>query len=186
MILGSDIICKYFSGIKDSRYGDLQSVRPEGVPCSIPGKFSSFACNGFVNIVLDDIFLYDSIFSFVSEISPERYFVAEPDVIGTNYRRYVFSLYIKDIWNFNLKSSDREKNSFKEYRRLAVMAFYLIKLSETAAAENGPLHSEPLEKLYNIFSNELYCIMTSCVISEANVMLRMLCACACGICPVKA
>ena len=65
-----DMICKYFTGAKGSRYGDLQSLRPVSyAPKSCLGKYEIETTNGFVNITLNDSFLISSLLDFTQNCS---------------------------------------------------------------------------------------------------------------------
>ena len=62
-------------------------------------------------------------------------------------------------------------------RRLAVMAFYLVFLSQQSNKKD-PQKSESFQKLYDTFSSELYNTLTAGVLKETSALLKALTLCA--------
>lgn len=176
-----DIICKYFSGAKDSRYGDFQSLRPVLCPpVNISDNFLVKIHNNFVNLTINDSYLFHRLASFAQNApSVARINYNEPKNINTEYQLFLFSTFVNEIWQLqddfhsnilhNISFYTKAKNS-QEIRTLAVMAFYLI--------EKDPLKSESFRKLYDTFSNELYKILTAGVLTETSPILKLLTICA--------
>lgn len=170
--LNSEFICKYFSGEKDNRYADIQSLRPVLQKIdSKPGVFKVSMQNGFANLILDDEFICRRIFDFAQKpISYAQKHFSKVDT--TEYRLYVFNVCVKEIWHpicFCAKAPTLCAKT-KEIRRLAVMALYLI--------EKDPQKSESFQKLYDTFSSELYDFLTAGTLKEASYLLKLLTICA--------
>ena len=168
-----DIICKYFTGAKDNRYGDLQSLRPVSyAPLSLPDKYKIETVNGFVNITLNDSFLISAISDFAQNCPKITVNTCAP--LSSEYRLFVFNIFTTEIWQ-----SPSDFFSFENFhvRRLAVMAFYLI-LQSTRQKEKDPQKSESFQKLYDTFSSELYDTLTAGVLKETSDLLKTLTLCA--------
>lgn len=168
-----DIICKYFTGAKDSRYGDLQSLRPvSSIPKSLPNKYKVETANGFVNITLNDSFLISAISDFAQNCPKINIKACQP--LSSEYRLFVFNIFTTEIWQLPSVFS-----SFENFhvRRLSVMAFYLIWQSEQLKEKDSP-KSESFQKLYDTFSSELYDILTAGVLKETSDLLKTLTLCA--------
>lgn len=176
-----DIICKYFSGTKDSRYGDFQSLCPVLCPpVNVSDNFLIKIQNNFVNLTINDSYLLHRLVSFAqNQPCAAHTNYHEPKSINTEYQLFLFSIFINEIWQIrddfhsnilpDISFCAKSENS-QSIRRLAVMAFYLI--------EKDPLKSESLQKLYDTFSNELYKILTAGVLTEASPILKLLAICA--------
>lgn len=83
---GTELTCKYFTGVKDNRYGDLQTRRP--AVWDAPGaQYSLRAENGFVNVTLTEEFLENYVVELADGTFPEP---PEPCELGGAYRTYVF------------------------------------------------------------------------------------------------
>ena len=176
-----DITCKYFTGAKDSRYGDLQSLRPVSyAPKSCLGKYELETTNGFVNITLNDSFLISSLLDFIQNCPKITINTCEP--LSSEYRLFVFNIFANEIWqlsaDFSLATMSKI-SSFENFhvRRLAVMAFYLIFLSQQSNKKD-PRRSESFQKLYDTFSSELFNTLTAGVLKETSVLLKALTLCA--------
>lgn len=188
-------VCKYFTGIKDARYGDVQSA----APCYASGDTVDFSTdeysvsyvNGFANVTFYDNFLVKYISGAARGVlvlwDDQR--VPEPDKIGADYRRYVFSNYVFDLWgrdklkeacdaceaccacNVSDKQADAADNGkhlSAELRRLFVMALFLIKFSKNFSQnKNDPRESGSFMKLYDIFTKDLYDYLSSKTIADA-------------------
>ena len=171
------MMCKYFTGVKDKRYGDLQSVRPvsntKQFP-SAPGKYNIAIQNGFLNLTLADSYIGKTITDFAAGKQAPLF----PEPVGTalcsdEYRAYIFSNYVRDLWQIMDVNPEFSCGNFQqpELRRLSVMAFFLIKSSEG----NDPrLFSEPFPSLYAIFSRSLYAYLSSIPILGAPALARLL------------
>lgn len=86
---GTELTCKYFSGVKDSRYGDLQTRSP--VAWDVPGaQYSLRAENGFVNVTLTEEFLKNYVIELAEGMLPE---LSEPCELGA-FTGLTFSLYM--------------------------------------------------------------------------------------------
>ena len=194
-----DLVCKYFSGAKDNRFGDIQSLRPVSqIPESVPGIFTVFEQNKFANFSLDDNYVLLRLLSF----APMARGCAQNsqvgagfagDVYSTEYRLFVFTICVNEIWHLQgfsfcaddpglcAKLTDGNSGysqiSEQPLRRLAVMAFYLIeKLNNTK--EKDPQEGESFKKLFDTFSSELYSTLTAGVLNEASPLLKLLTICA--------
>lgn len=176
-----DIICKYFTGAKDNRYGDLQSLRPVSyAPISLPDKYQIETVNGFVNITLNDFFLISAISDFAQNCPKITVSTCEP--LSSEYRLFVFNIFIREIWQIPQSFALTETSNLSSFdsfnvRRLCVMAFYLI-LQTTHLKEKNSQNSESLQKLYDTFSSELYNILTAGVLKETSDLLKALTLCA--------
>lgn len=176
-----DMICKYFTGAKGSRYGDLQSLRPVSyAPKSCLGKYEIETTNGFVNITLNDSFLISSLLDFTQNCSKITIDTCEP--LSSEYRLFVFNIFANEIWQLSsdfplaamAKIPDFENS---HVRRLAVMAFYLVFLSQQSNKKD-PQRNESFQKLYDTFSSELYNTLTAGVLKETSALLKALTLCA--------
>ena len=176
-----DIICKYFSGAKDCRYGDLQSLRPvSSAPMSIFGKYEIESTNGFINITLNDSFIISSLLDFAQNYPKITINTCEP--LSSKYRLFVFNVFVSEIWQLPADFALAKMPKFSSFdnlveRRLSVMAFYLILQAEQLKEKDSP-KSESFQKLYDTFSNELYNTLTAGVLKETSFLLKILTICA--------
>lgn len=170
-------VCKYFTGIKDARYGDVQSA----VPCYASGDTVDFSTdeysvsyvNGFANVTFYEDFLVKYISGAARGVlvNWDGLRVSEPDALDIYYRRYVFSNYIFDIWGQDklIKACEvRDDPICFELRRLFVMALFLTELRKNSPQnENDPRESGSFMKLYDIFAKDLYDYLSSKTIADA-------------------
>lgn len=168
----AEIICKYFTGRKERRFGDVQSARPAPLWDGLPGKYRTESENGFVNITFDDAFLIRHIALLASAGLPK---VPEPESIGPAYRDYVFSNDVHDIWEMTCAEQIPEGIVLSfPWRRLYVMAFFLSEL----AKEKSPQGCGPFSKLYALFAKELYEALCSVTLRSAPPCVKNLTAAA--------
>lgn len=177
------LVCKYFTGITDLRYGDIQTASPVQTESQdVPGKYVVRQCGGFLNFTFDDQYLIKSLAEFAAQAAVvPRY--AEPvgdDILGDAYRAYVYSNYVHEIWQ-TASGADAEppdSNIFpsQALRRLCVMALFL------ADKANGPQQQssgrEPFETLYDIFSKQLYRYLMSLTLGSAPDAAKLVTAAA--------
>ena len=181
-----DLVCKYFSGVKDNRYGDLQSLHPVlQIPESVSGIFTVFEQNKFVNLSFDDNYIISRLLAFAPNTIPCAQ-NSQAEVHSTEYRLFVFNTCVNEIWQpqsvsfcvddpvlcakLTDNNSDNNQISEQQLRRLAVMALYLI--------EKDPQECESFKKLFDTFSSELYNTLTAGVLKEASPLLKLLTICA--------
>ena len=181
-----DLVCKYFSGVKDNRYGDLQSLHPVlQIPESVSGIFTVFEQNKFVNLSFDDNYIISRLLAFAPNTIPCAQ-NSQAEVHSTEYRLFVFNTCVNEIWQpqsvsfcvddpglcakLTGNNSDNNQISEQQLRRLAVMALYLI--------EKDPQECESFKKLFDTFSRELYSTLTAGVLKEASPLLKLLTICA--------
>lgn len=181
-----DLVCKYFSGVKDNRYGDLQSLHPVlQIPESVSGIFTVFEQNKFVNLSFDDNYIISRLLAFAPNTIPYAQ-NSQAEVHSTEYRLFVFNTCVNEIWQpqsvsfcvddpglcakLTDNNSDNNQISEQQLRRLAVMALYLI--------EKDPQECESFKKLFDTFSSELYNTLTAGVLKEASPLLKLLTICA--------
>ncbi len=144
----TEIMCKYFTGVKDPRYGDLQTVRPAPLWDGLAGKYETRSENGFINIFFADAFLTGSIAALAKGRLPV---IAEPGDTGPAYRVYVFSNYVHEIWGAAQCTDAQRPPDFEGsgLRRLFAMAFFLAELAKENPPDGGFL------KLFDCFSQDL-------------------------------
>lgn len=175
------MVCKYFTGIQDRRYGDLQSVRPVSNVRqfqSVPEKYDIAIQNGFLNLTLDNQFLWKTLTDFTAGKKIPH--IPEPvgaALCSDAYRAYIFSNYIWDFWKKPETAPKFPSEDFEqtELRRLSVMAFFLI---ESEEANNPHLCSRPFASLYAIFSKNLYTYLSTIPILGAPALAQRLTAAA--------
>ena len=173
-----ELICKYFSGTKDTRFGDVQSLHPfYEMPESVPGIFRVQKDSGFINLTLDDDYLLSRIHDYAQSpvcFTPKNTF----DVSSPEYLLYLFGIYVDEIWSHAAADKNDTYGELQKIsvRRIAVMAFYLIEA--TAKIEKDPHFCESFQKLYDTFSYELYKILTAGILKETPSLLRKLTVCA--------
>ena len=116
------MVCKYFSGVYDGRFGDLQSRAPAGgralVKSPAPAGCGMYAVsykNGFMNISFDDGFILNyaaraAVRAFEEHLYDAPVCEPAPCAQGAHggpgtpgapdhfYKKYVLSNYIHDIW----------------------------------------------------------------------------------------
>lgn len=170
------IICKYFTGVKDMRYGDFQTLRPVRTQIeSRPGLYRVEMRKGFANITFEDKFLIDYIVDL--SVSTAVPIVPEPfhaEIGADLYRAYVFSNYVHGLWKIK-EAAAAYCPIPEEQRRLFVMAMFLAESIKT----KGPQFAcEPFAELYDTFSKLLYNYLASIIIMEADAGLRALTAAA--------
>lgn len=175
------MMCKYFTGIKNQRYGDLQSVRPVANTQQVqpvPGKYNIAMQNGFLNLTLDNRYIWTTIADFIAGRKVPFF----PEPVGAalrsdGYRAYIFSNYIRNLWQIVDAAPQFSIGEFErpELRRLSVMAFFLI---ESTKANNPHLHSGPFASLYAIFSKNLYDYLSTIPIIGAPALAQRLTAAA--------
>lgn len=162
------LVCKYFTGITDLRYGDIQTAAPVYTEIhTVPGKYEVRQCNGFLNFTFDDRYLIKNLADLVTQSAAvPRY--AEPvggDIACDAYRAYVYSNYVHEIWPSAGGAESPDRNMFlsQALRRLCVMALFL------ADKADGPQQSdrEPFETLYDIFSKQLYRYLMSLTLGSS-------------------
>lgn len=168
---GTEIICKYFTGAKDLRYGDMQTIRPATIWDGQPGKYRTASENGFVNITFEERFLINQIAKQVEGAIPKY---PEPEDLGAAYRIYVFSNDFHEIWETDQQSEIKIPSDFSEsgLRRLFVMAYFLTELTK----ENSPQECGPFLKLYDIFSKDLYDFLSAGTLRDASSAVKCLTA----------
>ena len=166
-----DLVCKYFSGVKDGRFGDVQSLRPVSqIPESVPGIFTVFEQNKFINLALDDNYIFSRLLGFAPN-TISRAQNSQAGVDSTEYRLFVFNICVNEIWQSqDISFCADDPGLCAKLRRLAVMAFYLI--------EKDPQECESFKKLFDTFSSELYNTLTAGVLKEASPLLKLLTICA--------
>lgn len=183
-----DLVCKYFTGIKGNRFGDVQSLHPVSqIPESLSGIFTVFEQNKFVNLALNDNYIISRLLGFApNPISRAQISQTDTnydvDVYSTKYRLFVFNTCVNDIWHLQdlsfcaddpglcAKFTGSDEIPEQHLRRLSVMAFYLI--------EKDPQECESFKKLFDTFSSELYNTLTAGVLKEASPLLKLLTICA--------
>ena len=101
--------------------------------------------------------------------------LSEPCDLGGVYRTYIFSVYVREIWsNETLCSAALGAPLEPPLRRLYVMAFFLSELSKVKIPPCGGQYT----KLYDIFTKELYELLSSGTLRDASPALRALTAAA--------